>query len=168
MYEGPQISSYLSRSHDLFPVLVPGTLFLPHDVVDDLGIALDNLDDLGADTVVDVVGGHRCLGAIVFHGAAELDGLDDVGLGDAADDDGAFVEDFGAFGAGADEDAGETEHGGFFGEGAAVGEDAVGVHLEVVVVEKAEGLELLDEGVELEAAFGDFFPAAGVGGVDDR
>lgn len=59
MYEGPQISSYLSRSHDSLPVLVPGTLLAPHDVVDDLGVALDDFHDLGADAVVDVVGGHR-------------------------------------------------------------------------------------------------------------
>lgn len=46
-------------------------------------------------------------------------------------------------------DAGEER--GFLGKGSAIADDGEGVHLEAVVVVKAEGLMLDDTRVELEA-----------------
>ena len=77
-------------------------------------------------------------------------------LVDAGKDEAAFVQGFGALGAGADADSWERvayggEEAALLRKGAGVGHHTEGVHLEAVVVVEAEGLLTDDTGVELEA-----------------
>ena len=138
-------------------------LFPPYNIINDLRIALDNFHHFGAHTIINIVKRHRGCCFVGLHRATQFNRLYNILLSYPTDYDCSLIKHLRAFGAGADEDAGKAEHGGFFGEGAAVGEDAEGVHLEVVVVEEAEGFELLDQGVKLEAALFDLLPDYGDG-----
>lgn len=91
---------------------------------------------------------------------AELDGsingLQQGFLVDTCNDEVALVDGLGTLGRSTDADGGEGvadagEERGFFGKGSAIADDGEGVHLEAVVVVKAEGLMLDDTWVELEA-----------------
>ena len=83
-------------------------------------------------------------------------GLEERFLVNACNDEVTFVDSFGTLGRGTDADSGEGmadagEERGFLGKGSAIADDGEGVHLEAVVVVKAEGLMLDDTWVELEA-----------------
>ena len=85
-----------------------------------------------------------------------VNGLEQGLLVDTSNDEVALVDGLGTLGRGADADSGEGvadagEERGFFGKGSAIADDGEGVHLEAVVVVKAEGLMLNDTWVELEA-----------------
>ena len=58
--------------------------------------------------------------------------------------------------------------GAFLGQGAAVADDGVGVHLEVVVVVESHGLVADDAAIERESAFLQAFTAARVAAIEDR
>jgi len=104
---------------------------------------------------------------VLPHAAGEFDGLENVVLLHPAQHEGALLQRLGSLGGGTHRDGWEAEDGGLFRDAAAVGEDAVGVELEFVVVEEAERLEAAHERVEDEAALLDEPLAARVGGVDD-
>ena len=147
--------------------------FPPHHLIHYPHIALDYLHDLGADVFIDIVGHGDAVVAIGVHLHGCVNGLKEALLVDAADEEAAFVEGFGAFGAGADADCGEGvadggEEAALFGEGAAVGDYSEGVHLEAVVVVEAEGFVLDDARVELESACLKSLAAAGVAAVENR
>jgi len=91
---------------------------------------------------------------------------------DAAEHKAAFVQGFGALGAGTDAhgrervtDAGEEAA--LLGQGTGVGHHAVGVHLQAVVVVEAQGLVLDDSCIQLESALLQALAAAGVAAVED-
>ena len=91
---------------------------------------------------------------------------------DAAQDKAAFVQGFGALGAGADAHGGERvpdagEEAALLGQGAGVGDHTVGVHLQAVVVVEAQGLVLDDSCIQLESALLKALAAAGVAAVED-
>ena len=147
-------------------------LLPPHHLIDYPHIALDYLHDLGADVFVGVVGHGDAVVAICVHLHGCVNGLKEALLVDAADEEAAFVEGFGPFGAGADADCGEgVADGGkeaaLFGQSAAVGDYCEGVHLEAVVVVEAEGFVLDDARVEFESACFEPLAAAGVAAVED-
>jgi len=128
----------------------------PHHLVHHARIALDDADYFGAYVFVRVVG-HGDAGVA---GADEhngyVDALQEAFLVDAAEDEAAFVQGFGAFGAGADAygwervaDAGEEAA--FLGQRAAVADHAECVHLEAVVVMESQGFVLDHARVQREA-----------------
>lgn len=85
-----------------------------------------------------------------------VNGLEQGPLVDTSNDEVTLVDGFGTLGRGTDADGGEGvadagEERGFFGKGAAIADDGESVHLEAVVVVKAEGLMLDDTWIELEA-----------------
>lgn len=115
-----------------------------------------------------VVVGHRRLLLVVPHGDSHLKSLGDVLGRDSTDDHRPLVQDFRAFGAGSDEYPCEVEHRRLLAQRPAVTEYTVGVHLQLVVVQKAERLEALHQRMELEASLLDELPAPGVRAVDHR
>ena len=148
------------------------SVFAPHHLVDDADVALDNLDDLGGDVLVHIVGHGQAVVAIAAQADGGIDGLEQRGLVDAGYNEAGFVDGFGALGAGADAHGGEGvadagKETALFGQGTAVAHYREGVHLEAVVVVKTEGLVLDDAPIELEAAGGKAVAAAGVARVED-
>ena len=147
-------------------------VFSPYHFIYYAHVTLDDADDFGGYVFIYIVG-HGDAGEAVldeahghFHALQQALGID------AAQDEAAFVQGFGALGAGADAhgrervtDAGEEAA--LLGQGAGVGDHAVGVHLQAVVVVKAQGLVLDDALVQLEAAGLQALAAAGVAAVED-
>ena len=110
--------------------------------------------------------------AVVDEGDGDVDTLEQALGVDAAQDEAAFVQGFGALGGGADADGGEGfadagEEAALLGEGAGVGHDREGVHLEAVVVMEAQGLVLDDARVKLEAGGFKALAGARVAAVED-
>ena len=144
----------------------------PHHLVHHARIALDDADYFGAYVFVRVVG-HGDAGVA---GADERDGhfhaLQEAFLVDAAEDEAAFVEGFGAFGAGADAHGGERvadagEEAAFLGQRAAVADHAECVHLEAVVVMEAQGLVLDHARVQRKAGCLQALPGTRMARVQD-
>lgn len=132
-------------------------VFPPHHLVNDAGVALDDLDHLGRDGLVGVVGngglGQRPLGVELDGG---MDGLQQPLLGDAGEREAGLVQGLGALGGGADAHRRERvpdarEEAGLLGQGAGVRHHREGVHLQAVVVVEAHGLVHAHARVELEA-----------------
>ena len=107
----------------------------PHHLVYDAGVALDDLDHLGGDGLVGVVGhgrlGQRSLRVELDGG---VDGLQQTPLGDAGEREARLVQRLGALGGGADAHRRERaadarEEAGLLGQGAGVGHHREGVHL---------------------------------------
>ena len=147
--------------------------FSPHHLVDDGDIGLDNLDHDIGDVFADVDVDRGAVVVVAVHGNGCLYGLEERFLIDTGEYESGVVEALGALGGGADTDGREgMPHGGeergFFGECAAVGNDGGGVHLEAVIVVKAEGLVLNHARIELEAALFEAFAAARVAAVENR
>ncbi len=145
----------------------------PHHLVDDAGVALDDLHDLRADVFFDVVGHGDAVVAVCVHRDGSIDRLQERLFVDARDKEAGLVERFGAFGAGADAHGRERvadtrEEGTFFGERAAVAYDGEGVHLQAVVIVEAERFVLNHALVELEATCGKAVTAARVAAVQNR
>ena len=117
-------------------------LLPPHHLVDDACIALDNLDDLGGDVLVYVVGHGDAVEAVLAKADGGVDCLEQAAAVDAGDDKAALVDGFGALRAGADAHGGEGvadagEETALFGQRAAVAHYGEGVHLKAVVVVEA-------------------------------
>ena len=146
----------------------------PHHLVHDAGVALDDLDHLGGDGLVGVVGngglGQRPLGVELDGG---MDGLQQPLLGDAGEREAGLVQGLGALGGGADAHRRERaadarEEAGLLGQRAGVGHHREGVHLQAVVVVEAHGLVHAHARVELKAGGLQALAGARVAGVQDR
>ena len=146
----------------------------PHHLVNDAGVALDDLDHLGGDGLVGVVGngrlGQRPLRVELDGG---VDGLQQAALADAGEREARLVQRLGALGGGADAHRGERaadarEEAGLLGQGAGVGHHGEGVHLQAVVVVEAHGLVHAHARVQLEAGGLQALAGARVAGVQDR
>ena len=147
--------------------------FSPHHLVDDAGVALDNLHNLGRDVFFDVVGHGDAVVAVGIHRHCGIDCLQEGLFVDACDKETCLVERFGAFRAGADANCRERvadacEKGAFFGERAAVAHDGECVHLQAVVVVESERFMLNHALVELKARGGETVTAARVAAVKNR
>ena len=147
-------------------------LLPPHHLVDDARIALDNLDDLGGDVLVYVVGHGDTVEAVLAKADGGVDCLKQAAAVDAGDDEAALVDGLGALRAGADAHGGEGmadagEETALFGQRAAVAHYGEGVHLKAVVVVETQGLLAYDAAVELETARLEAVAAAGVTAVED-
>ena len=145
----------------------------PHHLVDDAGVALDNLHDLGAHVFFDVVGHGDAVVAVGIHRHCGVDGLQEGLFVDAGDEEACLVKRFGAFRAGANADSGERvadarEKGTFFGQGAAVAHDGKRIHLQAVVVMESEGFVLNHAFVKFETACSQTVTAARVTTVKNR
>ena len=145
----------------------------PDHLVDDAGVALDDLHDLGRDVFFDIVGHRYAVVAVGVHRDGGVDSLQEGLFVDTGDEETGLVKCFGAFRAGADADCRERvanarEEGTFFGERAAVAYDGEGVHLQAVVIVEAERFVLNHALVELEAACGKAVTAARVAAVQNR
>ena len=146
----------------------------PHHLVNDAGVALDDLDHLGGHGLVGVVGdgslGQRSLRVELDGGA---DGLQQAALADAGQREASLVKRLGALGGGADADRRERmpdarEEAGLLRQGAGVGDNGEGVHLQAVVVVEAHGLVHAHARVQLEAGGLQALAGARVAGVQDR
>ena len=146
----------------------------PHHLVHDAGVTLDDLDHLGGDGLVGVVGdgslGQRPLRVELDGGA---DRLEQAALADAGEREARLVQGLGALGGGADAHRRERaadarEEAGLLGQGAGVGDNREGVHLQAVVVVEAHGLVHAHARVELEARGLQALAGARVAGVQDR
>ena len=149
-------------------------LLPPHHLVHDAGIALDDLDHLGGDGLVGVVGdgrlGQRSLGVELDGG---VDRLQQAALADAGQREAGLVQRLGALGGGADahrreRPADRREEARLLGQGAGVGDNGEGVHLQAVVVVEAHGLVHAHARVQLEAGGLQALAGARVAGVQDR
>lgn len=145
----------------------------PHHLVDDAGVALDNLHDLGGDVFFDVVGHGYAVVAILVHRNGGIDGLEQRFLVNSGDKEACLVKRFGAFRAGADADCWERvpdarKEGTFFGQGAAIAHDGEGVHLQAIVVVKTERFMLDHVLVKLEARCSEAVTTARVTAVQNR
>ena len=128
----------------------------PHQLIHDADIGLDNPNNLSGDVLVNIIWYRNSREAIADKGDGGVDGLEEAECVYAAEDEAAFIEGFGTFGAGADADGWERvadrgEETGLFREGAAIAYYCEGVHLKTVVVVEAEGLVLDYSAVQLEA-----------------
>ena len=147
--------------------------FSPHHLVDDSGVALDDLHDLGRDIFFDVVRHGDAVVAVGVHRDGGVDGLQEGLFVDAGDEEACLVKRFGAFRAGANADCRERvtdacEEGAFFGERAAVAHDGECVHLQAIVIVESERFVLNHALVELEARGGKTVTAARVAAVQNR
>ena len=79
----------------------------PNHLVDNSNVALDDLDHLGADILVDVVGNGKTMVTIVVHIHSALDCLEERLLVDTCDEEATLVEGFRALGRGSDADCWE-------------------------------------------------------------
>ena len=145
----------------------------PHHLVDDAGVALDDLHDLGRDVFFDVVRHGDAVVAVGVHRDGGVDGLQEGLFVDAGYEEAGLVKRFGAFRAGPDADCRERvadacEEGAFFGERAAVAHDGECVHLQAVVVVESERFVLNHALVELETRGGKAVTAARVAAVQTR
>ena len=145
----------------------------PHHLVDDAGVALDDLHDLGRDIFFDVVGHRDAVVAVGVHRDGGIDSLQEGLFVDAGDEEAGLIKRFGAFRAGADADCRERvadacEEGAFFGERAAVAHDGECVHLQAVVIVESERFVLNHALVELEARGSKAVTAARVATVQNR
>ncbi len=145
----------------------------PDHLIDDAGVALDNLHDLRADVFFDVVRHGDAVVAVGVHRDGGVDGLQERLFIDSRNKETGLVKRFGAFGAGADADCRERvadarEEGAFFGQGAAVAYDGESVHLKAVVVVESEGFMLNHAVVELETACSQTVTAARVAAIKNR
>ena len=132
-------------------------LLPPDHPVDDAGVGLDDLDDLGGDVLVCVGRDGEAVVAAAVHLDGGVDGLQEAPLVNAGKDEAGLVKGLGALGAGADAHgrkrvADAREEAALLRQGAAVADHSEGVHLEAVVVVESERLMPDDTWIELKAA----------------
>ena len=104
---------------------------------------MDELDYLGGDICIHVVGYWEAKVAVAVHLHSYVNGLEETVFVNAGEDEVAFVEGFGALCGGADAHSGDgfayaEEETTLFGECAGVADNGKGVQLEVVVVMETE------------------------------
>ena len=102
------------------------SVFPPDHLVHHTHIGLDDADDLGGDVLVHIVGDGDAGEAVADEGDGDIDALEEADGVDAAEDEAAFVQGFGALGRCADAHGREGmtnagEEGGLLREGAGVG-----------------------------------------------
>ena len=134
------------------------SFLLPSDhPVDDAGVGLDDLDDLGGDVLVGVGRDGEAVVAAAVHLHGGVHGLQKAALVNAGEDEAGLVKGLGALGAGADAHgrkrvADAREETALLRQSAAVADHGEGVHLEAVVVVESERLMPDDTWIELKAA----------------
>ena len=117
---------------------------------------MNDADDFGGDVLVDVVGDGDAGMAIADQRDCHIDALQESDRVDAAKDEAAFIEGFGAFGGGADAHGGERmadarKERTFLRQGTRIRDDREGIHLQAVVVMEAERLVLDHARIQLKA-----------------
>ena len=132
-------------------------LLSPHHLVNDAGVGLDDLDDLGGDILV-VVGRYwETVVTAAVHLDSGVHGLQEILLIDDGENEAGLVKGLWALGAGADAHGRERvayacEEAALLWQGAAVADHGECVHLETVVVVESERLVLNYTMVKLESA----------------
>ena len=146
----------------------------PHHLVHYAGVALDDLDHLGGDGLVGVVG-HGRLGKrpLLVELDGRVDGLQQAALADAGEREAGLVQRLGALGGGAnahrrERAADASEEARLLGQRARIGDHREGVHLQAVVVVEAHGLVHAHARVQLEPGGLQALAGARVAGVQDR
>ena len=142
-------------------------VFPPYHLIDYPHIALDDLDDFGADVFIGVVRDGDAVEAVTAESNGGVDCLEEALFVYAGDDEAPFVDGFGPFGGCADADGRERvsyagEERALLRECTAVTHYSEGVHLEAVVVMESERFVLYDTGIELKAACCEPVTAAGM------
>ena len=134
---------------------------------------MDDLHHLRRNVLVYVVGDGNPGEAVADEGDGDVNALQQALGVDAAEDEAAFVEGFGALGAGADAngrermaDAGEER--GLLRQRTTIRHHCEGIHLQAIVVVETQWLVLDDAAVKLEAAGLQTLTGARVAGVQDR
>ena len=150
-----------------------GSLLPPHKTIHDAGIALDDPCDLHGHILGGIVGDRCAEFAVSLHLHRQVNGLQELLRVDAGENEAALVQGLRAFGGGADahcrEGLGDRQvKARLFGKRAAVGHDAEGVHLQAVVIVKAQRLVGNDAPVQLKAALLQPLAAPGMAGVQHR
>lgn len=167
----------------MLPVEPLGTVFIlayavirlllpPHHLVHDAGVALDELDHLVADVLVDVVRHGHAVAAVGLHAHGNVHGLQQTLRVDAAQDEAGLVQGLGALSRSADANRREglphaAEEARLLGQRAGVAHHAEGVGLQAVVVVEAQRFVADDALIELEAALLDALAAARVAAVQN-
>ena len=150
-----------------------GTSLSPHKAIHDAGIALDDPRDLHGHILGDIVG-HRCAEvAVLLHLHRQVDGLQKLLRVDARQDKAALVQRLRPLGGGADAHRREglahrQVEARLLRQGAAVGHDAEGVHLQAVVIVKAQRFVGDDAPVQFKAAILQPLAASRMAGVQHR
>lgn len=150
-----------------------GSLLPPHEAIHDAGIALNNPRDLHRHILGGIVGDRCAEVAVLLHLHCQINGLQQLLRVDAGEDEAALVQRLRPLGGGADAHcrkrlAYRQVEARLLRQGAAVGHDAEGVHLQAVVIVKAQRLVGDDAPVQLESAFLQSLTAPGVAGVQHR
>ena len=150
-----------------------GSLLPPHEAIHDAGIALNNPRDLHRHILGGIVGDRCAEVAVLLHLHCQINGLQQLLRVDAGEDEAALVQRLRPLGGGADAHcrkrlAYRQVEARLLRQGAAVRHDAEGVHLQAVVIVKAQRLVGDDAPVQLESAFLQSLTAPGVAGVQHR
>lgn len=148
-------------------------LFSPNKTIHNAGIALDDPCDLHGDVFRGIVGDRCAEFAVLLHLHCQINGLQQLLRVDAGEDKAALVQCLRPLGGGADAHRRERlAHGQIkarlLRQGPAVRHNAESVHLQAVVIVKAQRLVGNDAPVQLESAFLQSFPASRVAGVQHR
>ena len=144
----------------------------PHHSVDDVRIALNDLHHFRGHIFVQIVRHGHTQVSVGVHGHCGVHRLQDFLFRDARQDEVSLVHGLRPFGGSADADGREgmslgKEEAALLRKGAAVGDDGEGVHLQAVVVVKAQGLVADHPAVQFKAAFLQALSAPGMAGVQD-
>ena len=150
-----------------------GSLLPPHEAIHDAGIALDDPRNLHGHIFGGIVGDRCAEFAVLLHLHCQINGLQELLRMDTGEDKAALVQCLRPLGGGADAHCRERlAHGQvearLLRQGAAVGHDAEGVHLQTVVIVKAQRLVGDDAPVQFKAAFLQPLTAPGMAGVQHR
>ena len=158
----------IKNSQDFQLYLLP-----PHHLIHNPHITLNNLHDLRADILIDIIRYWDAVGAVAAEFHCGVHRLEQALGVNAGDDEVSLVYGLGTLSAGADADGRERmsyrgEEGRFLRESAAVADYCEGIHLQTVIVMESERLVLDDAWVQLEARSGETVTAARMAGIKDR
>ena len=150
-----------------------GSLLPPHEAIHDAGIALNNPHDLCGHVLGGIIRHGSAEFAVLLHLHCQINGLQELLRVDARQDKAALVQCLRPLGGGADAHrwerlADRQVKTRLLRQGAAVGHDTEGVHLQAVVIMKAQRLVGDDAPVQFKAAFLQPLTAPGVAGVQHR
>ena len=145
----------------------------PHHFIDDIHIALNDAHDLHGNGFVHIVGTGLAQHTLSFHLDRHIGGVEKLTGGNAGQNEVAGFQRLGTFGAGADAHSGDRAADGqieaaLLGQRARVRHDGERVHLQLVVVVKAQRLIDTDAGIQPKSALLQLFLGAGMAGVEDR
>lgn len=126
-------------------VIYNSLFFPPNHLINHPRITLNKFYDFSTDILINIVRNWYAIIFVLNHLNCDIYRLKKIVLVDAGKDEAAFIQGFGALGAGADTDGWERvayggEEAAFFRKGAGVGHHTEGVHLKTVVVVEAERL----------------------------